>query len=175
MLAPAGRFAQKKNSENPELYAVFPFRLVAFEKPNRNLGIQAFLSREDRGSFGWRQDDIFAAYLGLADTARDYVLRRAQSKNAESRFPAFWGPNYDWVPDQDHGSVLLKSLQAMIMQTDGRKIYLFPAWPREWNVDFKLHAPLKTVIEGTFHNGRANVVNVTPPSRAKDIVLVSGD
>ena len=175
MLAPAARFMQKRNVENPELYAVFPFRLVAFEKPNRMLGVEAFLGREDRGDFGWRQDDIFAAYLGLADTARDYVLGRAKSKNAESRFPAFWGPNYDWVPDQDHGSVLLKTLQAMIMQSDGRRIYLFPAWPRKWNVDFKLHAPLKTVIEGTFNNGVAKVLKVTPRSRTKDVILVSGN
>jgi len=69
----------------------------------------------------------------------------------------------------------LKTLQAMIMQTDGRKIYLFPAWPKEWNVDFKLHAPLRTVIEGTFINGMAKVLKVTPPSRTKDIALVSGN
>jgi hypothetical protein len=175
MLAPAAQFTQKRNVENPELYAVFPFRLVASEKPNRDLGVKAFQSREDRGNFGWRQDDIFAAYLGLADTAREYVLGRAKNKNAGSRFPAFWGPNYDWVPDQDHGSVLLKTLQAMIMQSDGRKIYLFPAWPKEWNVDFKLHAPLNTVVEGTFSNGVAKVLKVTPRSRTKDIVLVPGN
>jgi Domain of unknown function (DUF5703) len=174
MLAPAARFANKQNVENPELYAVFPFRLVSFEKPDRNLGIEAFLRRDDRGNFGWRQDDIFAAYLGLADTARDYLLGRARNKDASSRFPAFWGPNYDWIPDQDHGSVLLKTLQAMIMQTEGRAIYLFPAWPREWNVDFKLRAPHRTVIEGTFRDGKATVLNVTPPSRRKDILLLTG-
>lgn len=174
MLAPAARFADKRNVENPELYAVFPFRLVAFEKPNRNLGVNAFLKREDRGNFGWRQDDIFAAYLGMADTARDYLVGRSRSKDAGSKFPVFWGPNYDWIPDQDHGSVLLKTLQSMIMQTDARKIYLFPAWPGDWNVEFKLHAPLRTVIEGTFRNGVAKVLRVTPRSRAKDIVLVSG-
>jgi alpha-L-fucosidase 2 len=169
MLAAADRFAEKRNVENPELYAVFPFRLVSFEKSNRNLGIEAFLRRQDRGNFGWRQDDIFAAYLGLADTAREYLVGRAQSKHAGSRFPAFWGPNYDWIPDQDHGSILLKTLQAMILQTDGRMIYLFPAWPRGWDVDFKLHAPFRTVIEGNFHNGVAKILKVTPRSRLKDI------
>jgi alpha-L-fucosidase 2 len=172
MLAPAERFAEKRNVENPELYAVFPFRLVSFEKPNRNLGVEAFLNREDRGNFGWRQDDVFAAYLGLADTARKYLVGRAQSKHAGSRFPAFWGPNYDWIPDQDHGSVLLKTLQAMILQTDGRTIYLFPAWPKDWNVDFKLHAPFRTVIEGNFQNGVAKILNVTPRSRQKDIIVL---
>jgi hypothetical protein len=31
----------------------------------------------------------------------------------------------------------------MLMQTVGRKILLLPAWPKNWNADFKLHAPLR--------------------------------
>ena len=174
MLAPARRFADKKNIENPELYAVFPFRLVAFEKSNRDLGVEAFLHRWDRGNAGWRQDDIFAAYLGLADTARTYITDRARTKDPGSRFPAFWGPNYDWIPDQDHGSVLLKALQAMVMQTDGRKILLFPAWPARWNVRFRLHAPYETIVEGEFADGKASILKVTPESRKEDIIIVSG-
>lgn len=169
MLAPAERFADKKNIENPELYAVFPFRLVSFEKANRDLGLEAFRHRWDRGNFGWRQDDIFAAYLGLADTAREYSVNRATTKDAGSRFPAFWGPNYDWIPDQDHGSILLKTLQAMVMQTDGRKIHLCPAWPRQWNVHFRLHAPYQTIIEGRSIDGRCEILNVTPEARRGDI------
>jgi hypothetical protein len=33
MLAPAERFADKRNVENPELYAVYPFRLYGLDKP----------------------------------------------------------------------------------------------------------------------------------------------
>ena len=40
MLAPAERFENKRNIENPELYAVYPFRLVSFEKKNAALGIE---------------------------------------------------------------------------------------------------------------------------------------
>ena len=29
------------------------------------------------------------------------------------------------------------------------QILLLPAWPNEWDVDFKLHAPYKTTLEGT--------------------------
>lgn len=171
MLAPAERFAQKSNVENPELYAVFPFRLVSFEKPNAQLGIQALRHRLDRGNFGWRQDDIFMAYLGLAKEAKQYILGRARRKNPLCRFPAFWGHNYDWTPDQDHGGVLMKALQAMLMQTEGRKIYLFPAWPKEWDVYFKLHAPYRTAIEGKLMNGELVELKVTPKEREKDIVV----
>lgn len=172
MLAPAERFAHKSNVENPELYAVFPFRLVSFEKTNAELGIQALKHRLDRGNFGWRQDDIFMAYLGLAQEAKEYIVGRARTKNPLCRFPAFWGPNYDWTPDQDHGGVLMKALQAMLIQTEGRKIYLFPAWPKEWDVHFKLHAPYRTVVEGKLVGGKLVDLKVAPEERRKDIVLL---
>jgi alpha-L-fucosidase 2 len=171
MLAPAERFERKQNIENPELYAVFPFRIVAFNTPDRQLAVEAFKERMDRGNFGWRQDDIFAAILGLADTARAYITGRAGNKHTGSAFPAFWGPNYDWIPDQDHGGVLLKTLQAMVMQTDGRKIYLLPAWPKDWNVEFKLRAPYQTVVQGQYVNGVFKSLKVSPEHRKKDIVL----
>jgi hypothetical protein len=108
MLAPAQRFEHKSNIENPELYAVFPFRLISYEKPNVEWGVEAFKHRESHGAQGWRQEDVFAAYLGLTDVARDYLVQRAKNKHKTSRFPAFWGPNYDWIPDQCHGGVLTK-------------------------------------------------------------------
>ena len=94
---------------------------------------------------------------------------RARTKHAASRFPAFWGPNYDWVPDQDHGSVLLKAVQAMLLQTDGRKIHVLPAWPKDWDVEFKLHAPYNTTVEATLQRGRLVRIDVQPPGRAKDV------
>jgi hypothetical protein len=169
-LAPAEKFATKRNFENPELYAVFPFRLCAFEKDNCELGLNALTHRWDRGNFGWRQDEIFMAYLGLADEARQYLVRRAQNHHVGSRFPAFWGPNYNWVPDQDHGGVLMKTFQAMLLQTEGKKIFLLPAWPKDWNCDFKLHAPYQTTVEGKILAGKVVELKVTPESRRKDVV-----
>ena len=52
------------------------------------------------------------AYLGLTDDARKAIVGRARSHDAGERFPAFWGPNYDWTPDQDHGGVLMKALPS---------------------------------------------------------------
>ncbi|MCY3020975.1 MAG: DUF5703 domain-containing protein, partial [Planctomycetota bacterium] len=128
-LAPAEKFDKKSNCENPELYAVFPFRLIALNRPNPEWGIEALHHRWDSGHSGWRQDDIFMAYLGLTDEARKGLVARARSYDQNCRFPAFWGPNYDWTPDQDHGSNLLTGFQALLFQTDGRKIILLPAWP----------------------------------------------
>ena len=173
-LAPAEQFANKRNIENPELYAVFPFRLVSFEKDNVAMGTAALKHRGDRGNSGWRQDDIFMAYLGLADEARKNLVGRARNHHRDSRFPAFWGPNYDWIPDQDHGGVLMKALQAMLLQPDpySEKIYLLPAWPKDWDASFRLHAPNQTTVECEFRDGRIAKLIVTPAERRKDVVVV---
>jgi hypothetical protein len=113
------------------------------------------------------------AYLGLADEARTFVVERARNKNKGSRFPAFWGPNYDWVPDQDHGGILMKALQSMLIQADGDQIYLLPAWPKDWNADFKLHAPGKTTMQGRVENGKLVSLDVQPPSRKAQVKVMS--
>ncbi|MCG8306313.1 MAG: DUF5703 domain-containing protein [Cytophagales bacterium] len=172
-LAPATRFEKKHNVENPELYAVFPFRLYGVGQPNIDFGKNALAHRWDKGNFGWRQDDIFMAYMGLTEQAREYLVGRAKNYDENSRFPVFWGPNYDWVPDQDHGGVMMKTFQSMLMQADpySKKIYLTPAWPKDWNAEFKLHAPYNTVIEGQVVNGEIESLRVTPASREKDVVV----
>jgi hypothetical protein len=171
MLAPAERFADKRNVENPELYAVFPFRLVTFATPDVELGRRALDARWDRGASGWRQDDLFMTHLGLAEPARANLVQRARSQHAGSRFPAFWGPNYDWIPDQDHGGVLMRTLQTMLLQTDGRTIHLLPAWPQGWDARFRLHAPYRTVVSGRVEGGRLVDLEVSPESRRADVVV----
>jgi hypothetical protein len=170
-LAPAQAFKIKSNCENPELYAVFPFRQFGLGRPNIEWGIEALNHRGDRGPFGWRQEDVFMAYLGQTAQARDYVVQRARRKCASQRFPAFWGPNYDWTPDQCHGGMLMKAVQSMLVQSDGRKLYLLSAWPRDWDCDFKLHAPLQTVVTGTVRDGKLVTWNVTPAERRADVVI----
>ena len=172
MLAAAVKFDKKMNIENPELYAVFPFRLVAVGRPDIELGIETLRRRTDKGNIGWRQDEIFMAYLGLAEEVREYLVGRARNKDKNSRFPAFWGPNYDWIPDQDHGGVLMKALQSMLLQSDGQKIYLLPAWPKDWDVDFKLRAPMRTTVECQYRGGKLERLQVTPAQRRDDIKMM---
>ncbi len=167
-------YGGRGNSENPELYAVFPFRLYGVGKPDLEVGLKTFERRPVKGNNGWRQDDTQAAFLGLTETAADYVVDRAKNKHAASRFPAFWGPNFDWIPDQDHGGNLMMALQTMLLQADEGKIRLFPAWPRQWDVDFKLHAPHRTVVEGRLMNGQLTDLKVTPRARRRDVIIMGG-
>lgn len=164
-------YQRRRNTENPELYAVFPFRHYGVGKPGLDVGRFTYERRRAKGNNGWRQDDTQAAFLGLTETAKKYIAGRAKNKHTESRFPAFWGPNFDWIPDQCHGGNLLMGLQTMILQADDGKIMLLPAWPKQWDVDFRLHAPQRTIVEGRVEKGRLVDLKVTPESRRKDVVI----
>jgi hypothetical protein len=56
-----------------------------------------------------------------------------------------------------------------LQEADG-KIYLFPAWPKDWNVHFKLHATQNTTIEAELQNGKVKILKVMPEERKKDII-----
>ena len=173
MLAPAARFEHKVSIEHPELYAVFPFRQFGVGRPDIDLAVEALNHRQPRSHHGWHQDDIFMACLGLADDAQAGLVQRARNHDPACRFPAFWGPNFDWTPDQTHGGALMKTLQLMVLQVDHDRLFLLPAWPESWNVEFKLHAPQQTTVAGTYRDGKLERLDVRPAERA-EAVSVAG-
>lgn len=61
-------------------------------------------------------------------------------------------------------------LQEMLLQTNDKKMYLLPAWPKTWDVHFKLHAPYQTTVEATVKNGKLVNLQVWPESRRQDVV-----
>ena len=150
---PAETYSVSANLENPELVALFPYRLgILTDAPERQAIAHAtWNARRSRDGHGWHQTSIQAAQLGLTDEVRDYVTGNLSHTAPGFRFPAMWGPNFDWMPDQDHGTVLVTALQYMALQYDGENIVLLPAWPRDWNAHFKLHAPRDTTVECRIH------------------------
>lgn len=165
------------NFENPELYAVYPFRLHGLPelgKADIEAARNAYDRRLHKAFHCWGQDPIDAAYLGLTDEAKRLVLHNLTNKDPRQKFPAFWDKGHDYAPDQDIGGNGELALQLMMMQTEGRKILLLPAWPKEWSCTFKLHAPFKTVISGTVADGKVASLAVDPPERRKDVQIAGG-
>jgi len=168
-LLPAETYSAKRNFENAELYGVFPYRMftVMAGKESLELALNAWRVRLHPEDFGWQQNCIQAALLGLADKAKTMVTARAAATATGYRFPGLFGPNYDWTPDQNHPSGMVIAVQRMLMQCDGDKIALLPAWPADWNASFKLHAPKVTTIESRVEKGAIIELKVTPESRRK--------
>lgn len=198
LLAPGERYSPGLTCESNELYAVWPFRQISFLSDpiklacgrqslyTRRLSLDGSTDYQYWETGGWHPASIDAAVLGLPkEAARLLELNYVdalpniafildvpfQERPGIPRFPGFWNhPHMDGTPDQCHGGVCMNALQQMLLQWDGDKIYLFPAWPDCWDADFKLHAPLQTTVECVYRAGRIVSLKVTPESRRKDVV-----
>lgn len=171
ILLPVASYKKIINVEYPELYAVFPFRIYGIGKKDIATAVHTFNDKH-RTYAGWHQTGIQAAMLGLTDSAVKVIKHNGLAFDKRFRFPAFWGPNYDYTPDQDHASNFMNAIQTMLMQTEDKAIYLLPAWPAHWNVAFKLHAPGNTQVEAAWKNGKFVNIKTYPASRKKDIKTV---
>ncbi|MFZ1080919.1 MAG: DUF5703 domain-containing protein [Candidatus Kryptoniota bacterium] len=171
IILPAEVYGNTCNVENPELYVAFPYRLYGVGKPDLELARNTFNARLFPMDKVWGQDGTQAAVLGLADEAQKVVVSEF-TDYGNHQFRWFWKAG-DEIPDvQDAGTGMI-GLQLMLMQCDGKRIQLLPAWPKDWTVDFKLHASYKTIVEGHVENGKITKLKVTPEERTKDVVIVN--
>jgi hypothetical protein len=170
IILPAESYGKTSNGENPELYVAFPYKLYGFGKPSLEVAQNTFFARRFPQDTCWGQDGPQAAVLGLTSAAQKAVVDEFSNYGTQ-RFQWFWRAGHDWIPDLDNGGTGMMTLELMLMQTEGRRIILTPAWPEEWNVDFKLHAPYHTVVQGHFEGGKVSGLKVTPSSRAKDVII----
>lgn len=191
MLPPAETWkleGDQPNMEFPQLYALFPFETYSFDDTvglniAKNTWLYNSKASAQKNYICWFQGGIFTAHLGLTDEAKSYAINkflhplgdRGHKNVPVKRFPVFWdNPGFCQCPDMDHGGAAMIGLQDMLMQTQGQHIYLLPAWPKEWNCNFKLHAPYNTIVQGVIQNGKLQSYKVTPASRKKDVVIMNG-
>lgn len=190
---------QDFNMELPQLYPVFPFRRYGMGRPELELARNTWLygytdESRQKNHFCWYQGGIFTACLGLTEEAKWFALARflhppriipGPNRKGLSpwklnwldtpgwqvpRYPAFWdNTEFCARPDIDHGGAGMVQLQEMLLQTVGDRILLLPAWPSDWDVDFKLHAPRQTVVEARVRDGQIKDLRVDPPERRKDV------
>lgn len=170
-ILPAEKYGRTRNEENPELYVAFPYRLYGVGKPDLKLARDTFAARLFPQDTCWGQDGTEASILGLTDVAQKAAIAEF-TDYGDQRFPWFWRPGHDWIPDLDNGGSGMVTLENMLMQCDGKRIQLLPAWPANWTVDFKLHAPYHTTVQGRVENGKITNLKVTPRSRAKDVIIL---
>lgn len=187
----------RTNCESPELYSVYPFCQVWLGKPDllnvarlsfhlRTISVDGTNDSQGTETGGWQSAPVQAAYLGLPREAARLVsinfndqfvhwndnipLGTSFPTRPRPRFPAFWECKMDGTPDNDHGANSVNCLQSMLLQSDGDRIFLLPAWPEDWDVSFKLKASGNTTVACEYRNGRVVNLEVTPQSRLKDVI-----
>lgn len=169
-ILPAERYKdERSNVENPELYALWPFRWAGIGTDRLELAQNTFRDRIERSRAGWQYDGQCAAIAGLAHEAAQSLSFKVGNSHPGYRWPATWGPNYDWLPDQTHGGNIMLTLQNMCLQEVNGKMFILPAWPKQWNVRFRLRASKNTTVEVRYSNGKLADLKVTPKNRERDL------
>ena len=170
------------NGEGPEVYAMHPHRVFTKGRAvasgtDISVGEATFAaSGWSHGGSGWAYGINAAALIGSTDNAMQQVLGRALNTGLAPgyRFKAFAPHEQDYDPSADHYANMNRAVQEMLLQSgeDGFEaptIVLFPAWPCDTDVDFKLAAPLSTTVEVSYAAGKLVSLVVTPASRASAV------
>lgn len=156
VLLPSVNPPQNINTDIPELYPVFPYGLLGVGKPGLEIAINTWYSdflNNRKNYISWHQDAIFCARMGLTEEAMEITQKKLC--DAPRRFPAFWGPGHDYVPDHNWGGSGMIGLQEMLLQTDSNdQAVVLPAWPSDYDVSFKLHISHNRVVEVDYKNGK---------------------
>ncbi|MGQ1948516.1 DUF5703 domain-containing protein [Geofilum sp. OHC36d9] len=157
----------------PSLYVLFPYHLVNFKMPEFEYAMNVWkykMSESNKSNYAsWRPGVFMGAELQLVDYCKEQLLRKLGDSGR--RYPTFWGPGHDWVPDHNWGGSGMIGMQEMLLQEIEGKIYLFPAWPSVWDVKFKLYASKNTVVEAELVRGQVVNLKVTPAGRMGDVVV----
>ena len=165
----------EQHAENGELYPVFPFRCFGLALGTGDLVAWTMKHRTVKDAFGsacWTQDQIHWAYAGNGTEAADGLVRRFRVASpdvplsavsaAKVRTPAPTSIISAQAPSRSSGCSCRKPV---------RKILLLPAWPADWDVDFKLHLSQRAILTGTVKAGRLTTWDIHPASRKKDVVV----
>jgi len=142
--------------------AIFPETMYFWGLPN--IGDYGWSNSEPEPQNGyikrhWNGNlELLAIMLDRYDFTQDKDLAKNTLLPPVDPLIAFFG---EYWPRRDaNGKIIM----------DGKKLYLFPAWPKDWDVNFKLHASYRTTVEGELCGGKMVALKVTPKSRESDVV-----
>lgn len=180
VIMPAKVYGKVYNATDfPEMYTIWPYGIYHVGKKE---GLQEAINTwenlpEERQRayqfWSWMCTPIYVAVMGRTADAKRLITEKLSDKNANLKFTAFFGPGHDWIPDHNWGGSGMIGLQNMLVYNDKSQIYLFPAWPKEWNVIFKLHSPNQTTVECNYQNGKIKSLKVSPDTRKKDLKILN--
>ena len=176
-IAPAESFTGIMNVEIPQLYPVFPYHRFGVGHEDLETAVNTWrfgVEHEDQKDIiSWHQDNIFTACLGLEEEAKE--LNYQKMKSAQGRFPTFWGPGHDWIPDHNWGGSGMLGIQNMLIQETEGEIYLLPAWPADWEVEARLHLEGQAVLTFSYRENKVRVLSYDAPGRRKELKLWKKD
>ena len=134
------------------------------------------------GNSAWRYDGQDAALLGMANYSWQFARARvmAQGTCENASFAGYLAKDPgDGAPQVESNGIVAVTLQKMLLQTDGPRILIFPAFLRGIDVDFSLHVPgwgvahPPATVRVVAAAGEVSHIGVLPASRRADIVVLA--
>jgi len=164
---------EHSHTHTPEMYPLYPYQLYGLGMDNTKLIMNTWLNgnidKDERMNDGaWYQGVIHFARLGMTKEAQLTIPHKLA--DGPFRFPGF-SEGGDYSPDHNRSGSGMIGLQEMLLQTHNGKLHLFPAWPKDWDVEFKLHAPQQTIISGKLIDEELVELKILPKRRRKDLIL----
>ena len=189
LLAPAiFTNGKKHNSESVAMYSVHPTRhfsvgrLLTGGVASLAPAVATFFADPDAGGSaignnGWHQAPMHAPLLGLRNETAALLVNRTKGTPLPGyRLPFFSAE--EGMGDEaacEAFSNLASGVQFALSQPgENGSVVVLPSWPCEWDVHFKLRAPVNTSIEGVWKGGKLLSLTVIPQSRTPWVQVAPG-
>lgn len=151
------------NVENPELYGVWPYRVLGPGKPDFDRTQRTFDNRHWKlNGDGWNLDCIWSACLDMTD----YTVNNYKSWQFPNTVRCPGGFSFETAPTrpEEPSLPLYPSMQGMgagvcplyemvIRETDDG-IRILPAWPKDKSIKMSLYSPKAGRVEIDYTPGR---------------------
>ena len=168
---PAANWERHHPMHNSEMYPLYPFQLFGLGMPDLDLmknTLNTASKAYTESSKSWSQSVIHCARLGMRETAGRLIIDKIG--DGPFRFPSFF-PGGDYAPDHNVGGSGMIGLQEMVLQTHDGKLHILPGCPKNWNIEYKLHAPGNKIVEVNYKNGKIEKLKITPKPKEKDVIV----
>ncbi|MBN1341815.1 MAG: hypothetical protein JXQ73_04005 [Phycisphaerae bacterium] len=164
--AAMGKIPGNRNFENPELYRVYPFALSGIGSDDVDRARRSFEQRIFVLPQSWSMDPIWAARLGLGETACDLAARHAKQFNRfryggwDSHNSSVFPGGLAVVPYLDGAGVSAFALQEILLQSHNDLIRVAPAVAKSWSGIFRLRAEGGFMVGADLLDGRSRFVEI---------------
>ena len=179
----AARSLESENNkwEPIEMYAYWPYRLVGITNPSTlQLARDTWDTiPEDRArlckqDYSWMANVANMAALASPEKAKERAIyKMANTAAPQARFPAFFGPGHDWLPDHNWGGSGMTGIQEMLLAPEpgiNRQTPPLPRLARRLGRRFQTPRSRPNDRRSLLKGGKLVSLKVTPESREKDIV-----
>ncbi len=124
--------------------------------------------KEYKGPSGGRANP---ARVGLT-TAKVEAGKTTHNFARGGRFSGSWGADFANLPKKATADPLADALRDMIVEAQGGKMRLFPAWPSQLDVSFRLALSGNRRIEVVYEGGKFVEIEVWPKDQTGNVIGV---